>query len=108
MLPRLLVSHQGKEGIRIRPARVSHDLRIMARAGGGSGIASSESIQREVQREHIDAWLAEHTECPSLGGRVYQLLHPCHGDAAGTRDPRKLVGRGGRRDVRIQTAAREK
>jgi len=65
------------------------------------------AVVYSLEREHIDAWLAEHTECPSLGGRVYQLLHPCHGDAAGTRDPRKLVGRGGRRDVRIQTAARE-
>ncbi len=62
-------------------------------------------VQREVQRHHVHPWLAEQAPLAPFGMGLHQCLHALHRQATGTRYARHLQLCGGRRQLRIETAA---
>src|SRR6476620_10028620 len=72
-----------------------------------SGTRPSElSIQRQVQEEHVDAWLAEEAERARFDLRLDQLLDAPRGHAAAFGHARDLPAGRRRREVRIQARGR--
>ena len=63
------------------------------------------AIQRQVERQHVDARLAEEAEGAALDVLVDELAHAIFRHVARLRDARHLEQRGLRRDVRIEAAA---
>src|SRR5665811_2226950 len=69
---------------------------------GRAGSAASDCIQRKVEVQDVDAWLAEESERASLGVLGDQPLHPRHAQAPFPGDARDLLSGVRRADLGVE------
>src|SRR5262245_25018735 len=71
-----------------------------------SALFSRHSVEREIERQHVHAGLAEKSERAAFGMLIHELAQAIFGHIAGLGNPGHLEQGGLRRDVRVEAAAR--